>query len=194
MIRPAKLSRQAASRYFPFASLRMLNAAKRESGRAVLEAIHEGRLVRQPCSVCGRKKAEAHHEDYGKPFEIVWLCRKHHTHRHFDLRYGGAGPITIVAFPPPPIRRRYFVRLNGQVSCAAVQQATEAVIDALNLADLPDSELARRVGTSRQAVSQNLSGGIRTVKMLAAFADALNCDLHFSLVPRPSSVRSQEAA
>ena len=26
---------------------------------------------------CG-KKAEAHHPDYDKPYEIVWLCRHHH--------------------------------------------------------------------------------------------------------------------
>jgi hypothetical protein len=31
------------------------------------------------CEVCGsRSKIERHHEDHSKPFEIKWLCKKHH--------------------------------------------------------------------------------------------------------------------
>lgn len=41
-------------------------------------AIRSGKLKREPCEVCGTVKVEAHHVDYEKPFEIVWLCRKHH--------------------------------------------------------------------------------------------------------------------
>ena len=40
-------------------------------------AIRDGKIKRKPCEVCG-KSAEAHHEDYDKPFEIRWLCKKHH--------------------------------------------------------------------------------------------------------------------
>jgi excisionase family DNA binding protein len=40
----------------------------------------------QPCAVCGAKSVEAHHEDYLKPFEVVWLCKKHHAQRHVELK------------------------------------------------------------------------------------------------------------
>lgn len=43
----------------------------------VADAKRKGKLVPQDCSACGAK-AEAHHNDYDKPLEVVWLCRKHH--------------------------------------------------------------------------------------------------------------------
>lgn len=39
-------------------------------------------LDRQPCSECGAEPADAHHPDYTKPLEVVWLCRKHHGEAH----------------------------------------------------------------------------------------------------------------
>jgi hypothetical protein len=48
-------------------------------------AIKHGNLVRQPCTRCGAKKVEAHHEDYSLPYEITWLCKKHHAARHVEL-------------------------------------------------------------------------------------------------------------
>jgi hypothetical protein len=35
-----------------------------------------------PCSTCGSKKSEAHHPDYTKPLEIVWLCHPCHIKLH----------------------------------------------------------------------------------------------------------------
>lgn len=48
-------------------------------------AIRRGDLVRQPCVVCGHEKVLAHHPDYDKPLDVVWLCPKHHIWHH---RYG----------------------------------------------------------------------------------------------------------
>lgn len=45
-------------------------------------SIQRGKISKQPCKVCGFTKAEAHHGDYTKPFEVVWLCRKHHLELH----------------------------------------------------------------------------------------------------------------
>ena len=44
-------------------------------------AIKNGSLIREGCLVCG-EKSQAHHEDYFKPLDIVWLCRHHHKLRH----------------------------------------------------------------------------------------------------------------
>lgn len=48
---------------------------------AVSNAIRDGRLVRQPCLMCG-SQAEAHHPDYDRPLDVVWLCQSHHKQAH----------------------------------------------------------------------------------------------------------------
>lgn len=45
-------------------------------------AIRSGKLIRQPCKVCGDIKVDAHHwHGYDKEHEldVQWLCRKHHA-------------------------------------------------------------------------------------------------------------------
>jgi len=45
--------------------------------------IRLGRIEKLPCQVCGSNiKTEAHHEDYDKPLDVIWLCRKHHAEIH----------------------------------------------------------------------------------------------------------------
>ena len=48
---------------------------------AVNNAVRDGRLMRQPCFICG-EKAEAHHPDYSRPLDVVWLCDSHHKQTH----------------------------------------------------------------------------------------------------------------
>ena len=55
---------------------------QRKVHRAVRRAIKNGTLIPQPCEVCGGEKVEAHHEDYNKRFDVMWLCRKHHIEKH----------------------------------------------------------------------------------------------------------------
>lgn len=47
-------------------------------------AILTGRLVRpDKCSHCGYAcKPQAHHEDYSKPFDVIWLCVSCHRRLH----------------------------------------------------------------------------------------------------------------
>ena len=53
---------------------------------AVARAIRSGLLVRMPCIRCGKEKSEAHHEDYDKPLEVMWLCTPCHKQRHKELK------------------------------------------------------------------------------------------------------------
>jgi hypothetical protein len=43
-------------------------------------------LVKQPCSICGGTKSESHHDDYAKPLEVLWFCRRHHHAHHEKIR------------------------------------------------------------------------------------------------------------
>lgn len=45
-------------------------------------AIVKGKIVRQPCEICGNPETDAHHDDYNKPLEVRWLCRSCHKKWH----------------------------------------------------------------------------------------------------------------
>jgi len=46
-------------------------------------AIRSGKVVRKPCEILGcTDRAEAHHDDYSKPYDVGWLCKYHHTEHH----------------------------------------------------------------------------------------------------------------
>ena len=51
-------------------------------------AIDRGELIRQPCA-CGNVEVGAHHEDYTKPLDVVWMCQschiKHHSYRNLGI-------------------------------------------------------------------------------------------------------------
>lgn len=53
---------------------------------AVNGALRKGVLHKLPCMVCGCPKSEAHHDDYSKPLDVIWLCPAHHAERHVELR------------------------------------------------------------------------------------------------------------
>lgn len=54
---------------------------------AISNALRAGRLARLPCQMCGSEKTEAHHTDYSKPLDVMWLCRKHHLEQHNKESY-----------------------------------------------------------------------------------------------------------
>ena len=44
-----------------------------------------GKLVPQPCESCSAPGVQKHHDDYNRPLEVRWFCRK----CHLDLHLGG---------------------------------------------------------------------------------------------------------
>jgi len=50
--------------------------------RILMQAKCRGKVIPQPCEVCGEAKTQAHHDDYAKPLEVRWLCVTHHTAVH----------------------------------------------------------------------------------------------------------------
>lgn len=68
--RAAKLCYQRVSR--------LKNPGKHKARRKIMYAIRSGKIIRNPCEICGDSKSEAHHTDYRKPLQVIWLCFQHH--------------------------------------------------------------------------------------------------------------------
>jgi Protein of unknown function (DUF3102) len=62
---------------------------KRRARDIVRKALRAGKLAREKCEVCGAAKVQAHHNDYGAPLSVQWLCPKHHTLAHGDVAANG---------------------------------------------------------------------------------------------------------
>ena len=66
---------------------RLIHADKQKAHQRVTWARHTGKLIPQPCEVCGATdRLEAHHDDYSKPMVVRWLCRPHHVAHHQSLK------------------------------------------------------------------------------------------------------------
>lgn len=58
------------------------NETKHAAHIIISSLIKGGKLISAPCLICGAEKTQAHHFDYNKPKEIMWLCFKHHCGWH----------------------------------------------------------------------------------------------------------------
>lgn len=71
----AQIHRAAAARWASS------HPQRRNAQVMVGNALRSGVLTKQPCFCCG-EKAEAHHPDYDRPLDVVWLCTTHHNEVH----------------------------------------------------------------------------------------------------------------
>lgn len=69
-------------------SYREANPKKRAVHVAVGNAIRDGKLIPQPCAICDSEEVHAHHCDYDKPLDVMWLCAKHHKLWHSEYGEG----------------------------------------------------------------------------------------------------------
>lgn len=49
-------------------------------------AVHRKKIEKLPCEICGRQDVHAHHEDYSKPLEVIWLCPICHKKWHMTFK------------------------------------------------------------------------------------------------------------
>jgi hypothetical protein len=91
---PHRVSARKAYRKTAEGKKAVANAHKRYKSRfpgrwaaqkIVGNAIRDHKLIKQPCFICG-DKAEAHHPDYSRPLDVVWLCNRHHREAHALVR------------------------------------------------------------------------------------------------------------
>lgn len=75
-----RLNAEYLQRYHESDDMKIKHSARNK----VYRAIKSGKLVKATeCSQCGSiHRIQAHHIDYSKPLEVVWLCRTCHTNEH----------------------------------------------------------------------------------------------------------------
>lgn len=58
--------------------------ARQAAKNAVRYAVRIGKLVKEPCFMCGDQQAVAHHSSYAKDMRlaVTWLCADHHNEIH----------------------------------------------------------------------------------------------------------------
>ena len=56
---------------------------KKRAHWTVANALRDGRLTKRPCEACrGEEFIHAHHADYSKPLDVIWLCGDCHRLEH----------------------------------------------------------------------------------------------------------------
>ena len=78
--RSKQIRKITANQYKRYERSRFIKNPEKVRARALVrQYVYEGKIKRMPCMVCGQTKSEAHHEDYKKPLDVIWLCRIHHN-------------------------------------------------------------------------------------------------------------------
>ena len=54
--------------------------------------LSRGKLTRQRCQECGDENSQMHHEDYGQPLVVTWLCRSCHLRLHRNVATASKAP------------------------------------------------------------------------------------------------------
>lgn len=63
--------------------MRQKHANKRKVLSAWWNWFKKNKAVKENCIMCGTDKlVEAHHCDYNKPYDVMWLCSLHHKEWH----------------------------------------------------------------------------------------------------------------
>lgn len=55
---------------------------RKKTRRITQNMLRGGKLKKGPCVVCGSEEVLAHHEDYSRPGDVIWICEKHHKAYH----------------------------------------------------------------------------------------------------------------
>ena len=65
---------------------RLADKRRLKAHNAVARALRKGLLTPTPCVICASLKSVAHHEDYDKPLDVVWMCQACHKQHHEKMK------------------------------------------------------------------------------------------------------------
>lgn len=119
--------------------------------KRVQRARERGIIKKKSCQKCGTVKTYAHHEDYGKPLEIMWLCQKCHIARHKELGWGVVGRKKI------PCKWKYNFSSLGVFEYAIMTSA--------DIFEVSASAHQFKTATGRQIKCMTTSKGILVIRI-----------------------------
>lgn len=104
---------------------RARNPEKVKAHWTINNAIRYGKIVRQPCINCGNTKSHAHHSDYSKPLDVIWLCHNCHWQIHGWVNKAKAKTKAIVEDGPKERARNTEKHKRYKLYEAALQMRNE---------------------------------------------------------------------
>lgn len=103
----------------------ILNPTKHRARQQVSEAVKKGLLIRPgACSQCAASDVpiQAHHPDYAKPLEVLWLCTKCHGAAHRGRVHPRKGRTTIISDRPRRLRGTNNAHCSGCGEATPIEQ------------------------------------------------------------------------
>ena len=79
---PTRVKRDSTKTKLYWKQYAIENKLKINARNKITDAVRRGKLTRKPCEKCGLPNAHAHHNDYSKPLDVIWLCHVHHMEIH----------------------------------------------------------------------------------------------------------------
>lgn len=59
------------------------NPEKVEAQKEVHRTLRKGIILKRACLMCNLTRTVAHHPNYKKPLQVVWVCKPHHHQIHY---------------------------------------------------------------------------------------------------------------
>lgn len=156
-------SRRAPSKY---------QRRKANAHRLVKEALESGRVTRKACEREGcdyKGKIIAHHEDYDKPLDVIWLCPSHHSEAHGRNRREN-----------PPIRPRYTFPAwleRARADVTSEHYDAPQILETLKKRQVPQREVVKATGVPGIRLAKIVRGqAVKDADLLAVlrYVDSLN--------------------
>jgi len=142
---------------------------KRDAARKVASALKAGKLTRSKlCEDCYDRDSEhAHHEDYSKPLDVIWLCSRCHKARHKGKMKYSSEPPMITMSDVKRLKRDSIRRRSALVK--RIMLETDRRL-------LTKKELSDMSGLSQEVISGLFRGRHLGPKTIRALMSALNMD------------------